>query len=75
MVKNAKKFLLKTVVAKAVELKELLLVINKWGCTKTAHPEKNHIALEVAELKATDVVQTTGRAEIGVANGKKNTHN
>jgi len=51
------------------------LAIKKWGCTKTAHLEKKVIALEVAVLKVTDVVQTTGRAEIGVANGKKNTHN
>jgi hypothetical protein len=75
MVKNVKKFLLKIAAAKVIELKELPLAIKKWGCTKTAHLEKKVIALEVAVLKVTDVVQTTGRAEIGVANGKKNTHN
>ena len=36
----------------------------------SASRKKSVIALEVAELKATDVMQTTGRAEIGVANGK-----
>ena len=66
MVKNVKKFLLKIAAAKVIELKELLLAIKKWVCIKTAHPEKKVIALEVAELKATDVVQTTGRAETGI---------
>jgi hypothetical protein len=49
MVRNEKKSLLKTVVAKVVESKGLLLAMPKWVCTRIPHQEKNHTVLEVAE--------------------------
>ena len=52
MVKNEKKFLLRTVVAKVVESKELLLAMQKWVCTKILHHAKNHTVLEVVGIKS-----------------------
>ena len=52
MVRNEKKFSLRTVVVKVVESKELLLAMQKWGCTKTAHPEKKSYCARSGGIKS-----------------------